>query len=62
MVPVWELIIDEPVLSSVLNKVPSREADEKLSRYCELVELLDMDAVTWGEDQLIKKRRRKSYR
>ncbi|MEM3921277.1 MAG: uroporphyrinogen decarboxylase family protein [Nitrososphaerota archaeon] len=55
MVPVWELIIDEPVLSSVLNKVPSREADEKLSRYCELVELLDMDAVTWGEDQLIKK-------
>lgn len=54
-VPVWELIIDEPVLSSVLNKAPSMETAEKLNRYCELVELLDMDAITWRDDQIIKK-------
>jgi len=54
-VPIWELIIDEPTLSTVLHKEPTKTSDEKLKRYCELVEFLDMDGVTWGEDQLMKK-------
>lgn len=54
-VPTWELIIDEPVLSSVLRKEVTSTVDEKLMRICELVEFIDMDGVTWGEDQLMKR-------
>ena len=54
-VPIWELIIDEPVLSTLLHKEPSKTVGEKLKRYCELVEFLDIDGVTWGEDQVMKK-------
>jgi len=53
-VPVWELIIDEPVLSSVLHERPAKTFEEKLERYCELIEFLDMDGVTWPEDQILK--------
>ena len=54
-VPIWELIIDEPVLSTILRKEPTKTTSEKLRRYCELVDFLNMDGVTWGEDQLMKK-------
>lgn len=49
-VPVWELIINEPTLSALTGRPKAEDKAETLNNYCALVELLDLDGVTWGED------------
>ncbi|MBO3757623.1 MAG: hypothetical protein JTT14_00725 [Candidatus Brockarchaeota archaeon] len=44
-VPIWELIINEPVISSLL---PGKS-------YADFVEWIDLDGITTGEDQIFRK-------
>lgn len=53
MVPVWELIVNEPVISSVLERRVKTKGDS-LNTYCELIEFLGLDGATWGENQVMK--------
>ena len=54
IVPVWELIVNEPVVSTVLGRRVTGTKEDMLNAYCELAEFLDLDGVTWGEDQEMK--------